>query len=252
MKNRLQQTSPWLVIAGMLSIASTALITGQMSSLTLAYMAVTWVALSLWGWSLWRGWQRLRHRWVWRWLWAAGWFALLPVYFLASIWWLHPGILPQRVTYDFIANRRVTEQLVDPALLKVERWNILDEEREVLFVHPAASGSTALVYPVKVESRTAFQVELAIAPQAWTKEGDGVIFSVYVEDNAGFHLLVSQYVDPKHQQQDRRWIPIRASLSPFEGELVRFILVVNSGPAGDLRYDWAGWGEPRLERPRWP
>jgi len=252
MKNRLQQTSPWLVVAGIVTIASAALITGQMSPLTLAYLTVTWAALGLWGWSLQRGWQRLLHRWVWRWLLAAGLFALLPVYFLASIWWLHPDILPQLVTYDFIANRRVTEQLVDPALIKVERWNILDEEHEVLFEHPAASGSTALVYPLKIEPRTAFQAKLAVAPQAWTKEGDGVTFSVYVEDNAGIHLLVSQYVDPKHQQQDRRWIPLRVSLSPFEGKLIRFILVVNSGPAGDLRYDWAGWGGPRLERPIWP
>jgi hypothetical protein len=252
MKNHLQQTSTWLILAGLFSIALTAFITGQVSPLALAYLLVTWAALGLWGWSLQRGWHWLYHRWYWRWLWVAGVIALLPVYLLASIWRLHPDILPQRVTYDFIANRKVTEQLVDPALIKVERWNILGQEREVLFVHPAASGSTALVYPVMVESLTTFFVALAIAPQAWTEVGDGVTFSVYVEDNAGIHILFSQYVDPKHQEQDRRWLPIRVSLSSFEGKQVRFILVVNSGPAGDLRFDWAGWGEPRLERPVWP
>lgn len=252
MINRVRQTSPWLLVAGLFSLALTALITSPTSHPSLAYMAVTWVALGLWGWGLQRGWQRLRHRWYWRWLWAAGLVALLPVYLLASIWWLHPDILPRRVAYDFIANRQVTEQLVDPALLKVERWNILDQEREVLFVHPAASGSTALVYPVVVESRTAFHAELAVAPEAWTEEGDGVTFSVYVEDDAGMHLLISRYVDPKHHQQDRRWVPMRANLSPFEGKLVRIILAVNSGPAGDMRHDWSGWGEPRLERPAWP
>jgi hypothetical protein len=165
---------------------------------------------------------------------------------------LRPDLLPQRSYYDLITNRHVTERLVDPALFKVERWDILGEEHDVLFVHPATSGSTALVYPVKIKPGTTLRAALAMAPQAWTAEGDGVTFSVFVEDEAGFHLLYSQYIDPKHQQQDRRWLPIEVNLSTFKGKLVRLILVVNSGPAGDQRFDWAGWGEPRLERPRWP
>ena len=151
-----------------------------------------------------------------------------------------------------IANRGVTERLVDPALLKVEQWEILDEGRDVLFVHPAPSGSTALVYPVKIESATTFRADLAAAPEAWTLEGDGLTFSLYVEDDAGMHLVYSRYVDPKHHQQDRRWVPMQVNLTPFGGKVVRLILVVGSGPAGDRRYDWAGWGEPRLERPVWP
>lgn len=165
---------------------------------------------------------------------------------------LRPGLLPQRTTYDLIANRQVTERLVDPALLKVERWQILGQEREVLFVHPAASGSVTLVYPVRIEPLTTFHADLALAPEAWALEGDGVTFSLYVEDDAGLHLVESAYVDPKHHQQDRRWVPMRVNLSPYGGELARLILVVGSGPAGDQRYDWAGWGEPRLERPDWP
>ena len=168
------------------------------------------------------------------------------------LWALRPDLLPQYTYYDLIANRRVTERLVDPALLKVERWEILGQEREVLFVHPAPSGSTALVYPVHIEPRTTLRADLAVAPETWAAEGDGVTFSVYVEDEAGMHLVYSRYVDSKHHQQDRRWVPMQVNLAPFGGKLVRFILVTGSGPAGDRRYDWAGWGEPRLERPVWP
>ena len=170
----------------------------------------------------------------------------------SALWALRPDLLPQHTTYDFIANRQVTERLVDPALLKVERWEILGEGRDVLFVHPAPSGSVALVYPVKIEPGTTFRAHLAVAPEAWSLEGDGLTFSVYVEDEAGMHLVHSRYVDAKHHQQDRRWVPIQVNLAPFGGKLVRLILVVGSGPAGDRRYDWAGWGEPRLERPVWP
>lgn len=168
------------------------------------------------------------------------------------LWLLRPDLLPQRSYYDLIENRHVTERLVDPALMKLERWNILSEERQVLFVHPSSSGSTTLVYPIKIEPRTALRARLAIAPQAWEQEGDGVVYSIFVEDEAGIHLVYSQYVDPKHQEADRRWLPIEVDLKDFSGKLVRLILEVNSGPAGDQRFDWAGWGEPRLEQPWWP
>jgi hypothetical protein len=169
-----------------------------------------------------------------------------------GLWFLRPDLLPQRTYYDFVGNHQVTERLVDPALLKVERWEILGEEREVLFVHPAASGSVALVYPVRIEPGTTFRADLALAPEAWTQEGDGVTFSLFVEDDAGMQLVDSHYVDPKHHQQYRRWVPMRVSLAGSGGKVVRLILAANSGPAGDRRYDWGGWGEPRLQRPVWP
>lgn len=181
-----------------------------------------------------------------------GLLVVLAAYGLFSLWVLRPDLLPQHRYYDFIANRQVTERLVDPELFKVERWEIGAQVQEVLFVHPTAAGSTALVYPVKVEPGTTLRADLAMAPEAWAAEGDGVVFSVYVEDRAGMHLVYSRYVDAKHHEQDRRWVPLRVDLSPFSGELVRIIMAVGSGPAGDARYDWGGWGEPRLERPVWP
>jgi hypothetical protein len=183
----------------------------------------------------------LRRRWI-----------LLPLALWLLAWYLSPDLLPQVTYYDLMANRGVTERLVDPGLFKLERWEITGQYREVLFVHPGPAGSIALVYPVKVEPATMFRADLAVAPEAWVLAGDGVTFSLYVEDEAGMHLLESQYIDPKHHQQDRRWLPMEASLAPFRGKLVRLILAVGPGPAGDQRYDWAGWGEPRLERPVWP
>lgn len=211
----------------------------------LAYAALTLLVLLLLGWAAFSPGRARALR-------AAAAALALAAYVYFSLWQLHPALLPQRSVYDLVANRSVTERLVDPALMKVETWEIAGVERQVLFVHPAASGSTTLVYPVKVQPRTTFSGWLALAPQAWAGDGDGVTFSVFVEDEAGYHLLFSQYVDPKHQQQDQRWIPLRVDLSAYSGKLVRFILVTNSGLAGDLRYDWAGWAEPRLERPVWP
>jgi len=55
---------------------------------------------------------------------------------------------------------------VDPELLKIEQWEILGEEHEVLFVNPGASGSTALVYPVKFEPQKTLRAYLAMAPES--------------------------------------------------------------------------------------
>lgn len=179
-------------------------------------------------------------------------FTCLAACGLSMVELFRPELLPQRMIYDFIANKGVTERLVDPALMKVEHWEILGKSEEVLFVHPSPSGSTALVYPMKIEARTYFVSDLAMAPQAWSMAGDGVTFSIFVEDDAGIKMLYSRYVDPKHQQQDKNWLPIRVDLSDFSGKLVRVILVTGSGPAGDRQNDWAGWGQPRLETTVWP
>ena len=90
----------------------------------------------------------------------------LGLYLWLSLWTLRPDLLPQRACYDLVANRQ--------ALLKVERWEILGQERQVLFVHPAPSGSTALVYPVYIEPGATLRADLAVAPEAWAADGDGV------------------------------------------------------------------------------
>ena len=262
MRDYLRRTGAWIGLALLLSLALAGYLAGQDGRVFLVFALVTAIVLYLWGLGLRRaclaflpgggiegGLSRRRHLHL---VSLVGLVAVLGLYVWFSLWVLRPDLLPQRAYYDFVANRRVTERLVDPALLKVERWEILGQERQVLFVHPAPSGSTALVYPVHIEPGTTLRADLAVAPGAWAADGDGVTFSVYVEDDAGMHLLYSRYVDPKHHQQDRRWLPMRVDLSPFSGQLVRFILVVGSGPAGDRRYDWAGWGEPRLDRPVWP
>jgi hypothetical protein len=218
---RLQGSRTWVGLALLLSLALAAWLAKEDGRTTLLFALVTAAAFILWSLGLARVWRAVRRR---RYLHLASLVVLaagMGLYLWLSLWALRPAVLPQRTDYDFIANLQVTERLVDPDLLKAERWEIMGQEREVLFVHPTSSGSTALVYPVRVRPRTALRAHLAVAPEAWTKEGDGVTFSVYVEDEAGMHLVYGRYVDPKHHEQDRRWLPLRVDLSPFSGKLVR-------------------------------
>lgn len=243
---------PLGVLAVTSAIVLAAWIAEGQGRLLLLFVLITVTLFVLWWHVLVGIWRAVRSRHYLHLFGLLGLIVGLALYLWLSLWVVRPALLPQRTTYDFIANLEVTARLVDPALLKVERWEILGREQDVLFVHPAPSGSTALVYPVRIAPRTALRADLAVAPEAWTAEGDGVVFSVYIEDEAGMHLLYSRYVDPKHHQADRYWLPVRVDLSPFGGKLVRLILVTGPGPAGDSRYDWAGWGTPHLERPVWP
>ena len=176
---------------------------------------------------------------------------VLAVYFAVMIVVLRPNLIPHKVSYDFIANREVTMRLVDESLVKVENWEINGVQKDVLFVHPSSSGTTTLVYPIKIPPAGVLLSDLALAPESWGAEGDGVTFLIYLENDSGIHLLYSRYVDPKHHQLDQAWIPVSVDLSKFSGQLVRIIFSVNSGPAGDTRFDWSGWANPLIEQSTW-
>ena len=94
--------------------------------------------------------------------------------------------------------------------------------------------------------------DLGMSPDSWAKEGDGVTFSVYTESDRDNRQIFSAYIDPKHNPIDRRWHPYAIDMSKYIGQKVTLIFETGAGPAGDYRYDWAGWGELRLVKPRWP
>ena len=58
--------------------------------------------------------------------------------------------------------------------------------------------------------------------------------------------IFATYIDPKQDESDRRWHPFVLDLDLYAGSPVTLTLETSIGPAGDYRYDWAGWGEPRL------
>jgi hypothetical protein len=91
--------------------------------------------------------------------------------------------------------------------------------------------------------------EIAMAPDSWTQEGDGVDFAVYIVAEGITKQVFSTYIDPKHNQADQGWHPYSLDLSAYAGKPVTIMFETNVGPAGDDRFDWAGWGEPRLMAP---
>lgn len=85
---------------------------------------------------------------------------------------------------------------------------------------------------------------------------DGVTFAVEVQPADGPAVRVSEtLLGP--EVVGRRWVDLRADLSPWRGQAVTIRLLSEPGHAGQADFDWALWGDLRLrggdvERPERP
>ena len=154
--------------------------------------------------------------------------------------------------YNLIDRRgdaRRTHPTPEGELIEERVWTIQDVRQRVLYQHPAFSGASRLAYRLGFPRGTRLAFDVATAPESWTKDGDGVDFAIYVQSEHGMAQVFATHIDPKRNEADRRWHPFLVDLTPYAGEVVTLILETRTGPAGDYRYDWAGWGEPRLLGP---
>ena len=99
------------------------------------------------------------------------------------------------------------------------------------------------------EGGLALAFDVATAPESWEQPGDGVAFAVYIVSDQSTQQVFSTYIDPKQDETARRWHSHTIDLSTYASQTINVIFETGSGPAGDYRYDWAGWGAPRLLKP---
>jgi hypothetical protein len=119
------------------------------------------------------------------------------------------------------------------------------QKHHALFMHANNKAGVDISLP-----RDATQLHFAIGinPEAWNGAiaGDGVRFRVVVKDGAGETTVFDQYIDPKHQDVDRRWIDAQVDLSRWRNQPVTLLFSTDAGPAGDTQSDWAYWGDIQL------
>jgi hypothetical protein len=157
-----------------------------------------------------------------------------------------------KTAYDFIDRvdeARRTSPTPDGEIVGVGVWTIGGVSRRVLYQHPAFSGASRIAYPVRIQRGAVLAFDVATVPESWEQPGDGVTFAIYVESDQGAQQLFSTYIDPKHNDADRRWRPYTLDLSAYAGQTLILVFETGTGPADDYRYDWAGWGEARLLNP---
>jgi arylsulfatase A-like enzyme len=59
-------------------------------------------------------------------------------------------------------------------------------------------------------------------------------------------LLLERYIDPKANQDERRWFDVQLDLSPWGGQSIDVFFETDGGPDGNTDYDWAFWSTPRI------
>ena len=114
--------------------------------------------------------------------------------------------------------------------------------RESLGEHPPYER---LPYRVYIrEGASTFHFACALDPAAFDKGGDGVGFTVEIEDAKGkIAKAFSTYIDPKHNKEERRWMEGAIDVSHYRGQTVELLFSTDPGPRGDTSYDWAAWSD---------
>ena len=166
----------------------------------------------------------------------------------------------QDVVYDFAANLAEADvKSHGPGYVRIGEFAIEGSHRRVVFAHPESQ----ITYRVALKEDTVLAFDVATDPESWPKAGDGVTFAVYLESEPPTHQetldasplgsnngtkLFSTYIDPKGNQADRRWHSFTLDLEAYGEHTVTIVFETLIGPLEDGRYDWAGWGRPRLLR----
>ena len=149
-----------------------------------------------------------------------------------------------KIVYQFLANAKsaqITEYNRDRINFGTE-FTIDKEKRAVLWEHPPAEVQFD---DIVIPQNAVLQFGIAISPEAWDKKGDGVTFEITVVDQKSAKIQIfSNYIDPKANSSERKWVDQDVDLSDFGGQKVSFIFSTTFGPRGNGDYDWAGWSRP--------
>lgn len=162
-------------------------------------------------------------------------------------WWLFRRSTPAEAIHLIDRFGEAKKQPEDASLYSVVDATLNGETKKAIAVAPAPG--TRLTWRVSVPDDGWLSVSVGLKPEAWTQEGDGVLFFVGVSDNRAYEQLFTQHVHPFANSGDRKWIDVMVDLSAYAGEEVNVIFNTRSGPPpekGDLRGDLALWGQPEI------
>jgi arylsulfatase A-like enzyme/glycosyltransferase involved in cell wall biosynthesis len=136
-------------------------------------------------------------------------------------------------------------------MVNVSAFSVGGEERRVLFSHPAirvGEASTTVAFRgITPQKGDTLVFGIGINEEAWDKPGDGVEFKVIVLTEDEERSLYKKYIDPKANNEDRRWFDESIDLAGLEGLKIELLLKTSAGPRNDPEYDWAGWSGPCIK-----
>jgi hypothetical protein len=170
--------------------------------------------------------------------------AVVAVVLIAGGWWMfrREGEAPK---VDLIAQLPTAKRAPDYRTFNVVDVNLNGESHKAIEVEPP----TRITWKVRIPDEAWLRVMMGLKPEAWTAEGDGVLFFVGIFDGRTFEKLFEQVVNPFSHPGDRKWIPVMVDLSTYAGEEVELHFntrVSADRKPADSRNDFAVWGAPEI------
>jgi Bacterial membrane protein YfhO len=122
--------------------------------------------------------------------------------------------------------------------------NINGATRMGIFAQPPQGFATSLIVP---NGASNLNFSIGLNPGVFRPEyGDGVTFKIILLEQESKVEIFSKYVDPKNNPCDRKWFDESLDLKKWAGKEVTLRFTTMGGPARDISYDWAYWGDIQL------
>jgi hypothetical protein len=175
------------------------------------------------------------------------------------------GLSSRQIVDEFLVKGEIITR--DGRYVHPERFTIGLNNKGVLLEHPPAKIEIPLIVASEGAS---LQFALALNPYCWLPErGDGVGFAIDLTAERKTERIFFRYIDPKRNQQDRKWHPIIIDLNSYlpvrnlsasqtrqagtqtdRGRQILLSFITEPGPKGENSNDWAGWGDLRIDEPK--
>ncbi len=129
--------------------------------------------------------------------------------------------------------------------LDVKQLVIDNSIRNVTLAHPPSKFDMVMSIP---EQSSSLDFSIGLNPQVFQPDrGDGVGFTIRVIDNNNRFTLFTKYIDPKNDPCDRKWFDESIPLGQWAGKAITLRFITDAGPKGNTNWDWAYWGDIRLD-----
>lgn len=129
-----------------------------------------------------------------------------------------------------------------PGYMALWRVRIGGDDRMAILMHPPSRAT----WTVEVRPGSRFRFGIGFSQDVWDKPGGGATFEVSVKTRFRKPRVVfSEQVDPKHNENHRRWLDREVDLSAFGGKTVEITLSTIT-PPGENQFCAAFWSRPFL------
>lgn len=175
----------------------------------------------------------------------------LVIVVLVVAWFLFRSRSADNVAIDLVAQFPTAKaKNPSPDVFEVIDASLAGERMKAIY----AKQPSRVVWSITVPEDAWLKVSLGTKEEAWTMQGDGVLFMIGASDGPNWSDLFSLVVNPFGNPSDKGWKEITVDLSQFAGKTIDLIFNTRSsaGPApgqapkDDRNGDMALWGNPRV------